>query len=88
MKRYGYAFVYGVDGFGADTAPALEEGIYLDFDKAFKHFCDLNKPLWKDNYFGDRKFENVEELCKYMYERDREPWLNMYLMVKVEIHKS
>lgn len=39
----GYTFVYGVDGFGADVAPAYEEGCYLDFEKAFNHLKELNK---------------------------------------------
>ena len=38
----GYVFTRGVDGFGADVAPAYEEGCYLDYDKAFKHLCELN----------------------------------------------
>lgn len=38
----GYVFVYGIDGFGADTAPAHEIGVYLDFDKAFKKLVELN----------------------------------------------
>jgi hypothetical protein len=49
----GYAFVYGVDGFGADTAPALEEGVYLDFDKAFEHLVKLNHKAIKS---GERYF--------------------------------
>lgn len=39
----GYAFIVGVDGFGADTAPAYEEGIYIDYDKALAHLCELNQ---------------------------------------------
>lgn len=38
----GYVFIYGVDGFGEDTAPAYEEGCYLNFDKAFAHLIELN----------------------------------------------
>lgn len=38
----GYVFTYGVDGFGADVAPAHEVGVYLDFDKAFKKLVELN----------------------------------------------
>lgn len=38
----GYVFTYGVDGFGADVAPAFEEGCYLNFDKAFAHLVELN----------------------------------------------
>lgn len=47
----GWIFTYGVDGFGADTAPAYEEGCYLDFDKAFKHLMKLNhKSILEDDY--------------------------------------
>ena len=45
----GWVFTYGVDGFGADTAPAYEEGCYLDFDKAFKHLIELNHEAIFDN---------------------------------------
>lgn len=45
----GWVFTYGVDGFGADVAPAHEEGLYLNFDKAFKRLCELNKQLFNDN---------------------------------------
>ena len=38
----GWVFTFGVDGFGADTAPAHEEGVYLNFDKAFARLCELN----------------------------------------------
>lgn len=38
----GYIFTYGVDGFGADVAPAHEEGCYLNFEKAFAHLMELN----------------------------------------------
>lgn len=38
-----YTFVRGVDGFGADIAPAYWEGAYLDYDKAYDHLCNLNK---------------------------------------------
>lgn len=49
----GYVFTYGVDGFGADTAPAFEEGCFLNFDKAFAHLIELNhKRILIDNSFG------------------------------------
>lgn len=44
----GYVFTYGVDGFGADVAPAYEEGCYLDYDKAFAHLCELNERALQD----------------------------------------
>lgn len=66
----GYAFVYGVDGFGADTAPALEKGVYLDFDKAFKRLVKLNhkaikkcdRHFYEDGYGDDFYPEDDEEL--------------------------
>lgn len=39
----GYTFVFGVDGFGADTAPAYEEGVFLNYEKAFAHFKTLTQ---------------------------------------------
>ena len=49
----GWVFTYGVDGFGADTAPAYEEGCYLDFDKAFKHLIELNhEAIFDNDYYG------------------------------------
>ena len=41
----GYVFTYGVDGFGADVAPAYECGCYLDYDKAFRKLCELNAEI-------------------------------------------
>lgn len=47
----GWIFTYGVDGFGADTSPAYEEGCYLNFDKAFKHLMELNhESIFDDDY--------------------------------------
>lgn len=48
----GYVFTYGVDGFGADTAPAFEEGCYLNFEKAFAHLVELNHNLMSKNPYG------------------------------------
>lgn len=42
----GYVFTFGVDGFGADVAPAFEEGCYLNFNKAFKHLIKLNHEMY------------------------------------------
>lgn len=39
----GYTFVFGVDGFGADVAPAYEEGVFLNYEKAFAHFKTLTQ---------------------------------------------
>ncbi len=49
----GYVFTYGVDGFGADTAPAYEQGCYLDYNKAFRRLCELNAAILEDS---DRVF--------------------------------
>lgn len=55
----GYVFTYGVDGFGADTAPAHEIGVYLDFDKAFKKLVELNHTeLENDMARGCRFYED------------------------------
>lgn len=49
----GYVFTYGVDGFGADTAPAYEEGCFLNFEKAFAHLVELNhEKILADNFHG------------------------------------
>lgn len=49
----GYAFIYGVDGFGEDTNPAYEEGVYLNYKKAFSHLVKLNTSAIKNR---DRDF--------------------------------
>lgn len=41
----GWVFIFGVDGFGEDVTPAHEEGIYLNFNKAFKRLCELNSKI-------------------------------------------
>ena len=45
----GYVFTYGVDGFGADVAPAHEFGVYLDFEKAFEKLVELNHDAIQNN---------------------------------------
>lgn len=47
----GWVFTFGVDGFGMDTAPAHEQGVYLDFDKAFAKLCELNAERIKEDFF-------------------------------------
>ena len=49
MKQTAWALVYGVDGFGADTAPALEEGIFLNRETALEHCIKLNLERLKEN---------------------------------------
>lgn len=64
-----YAFVYGVDGFGADTAPAYEEGVYLDYKKAFERQKELNAEAIQSN--PDRCFYEEgwgEDFCPDEYE--------------------
>ena len=65
-----YVFTYGVDGFGADTAPAYEAGIYLDYDKAFSKWMELEKnaaeiledegPVYKMGYQDDGYYDGDE----------------------------
>ena len=38
----GYTFVFGVDGFGYDVAPAYDQGVYLDYNKAYARLIELN----------------------------------------------
>jgi hypothetical protein len=49
MEQKVWALVYGVDGFGADTAPALEEGIFLSKEKALEHCIELNLAQLKED---------------------------------------
>ena len=49
MKQTAWALVYGVDGFGADIAPALEEGIFLNKKTALEHCIKLNLERLKEN---------------------------------------
>lgn len=93
----GFTFVYGVDGFGADVAPAYEEGFYLDFNKAFKKQMELNKNIFEEEgefeyytYNRDTKeeeyhiIEELDETCKKINTYD-EPPIGWYQLVKVEI---
>lgn len=68
MKKV-YTFVYGVDGFGADTAPAYEEGVYLDYKKALEKQKKLNAGIMKG--CPGRKFYEEgwgEDFCPNEYE--------------------
>lgn len=68
----GYVFTFGVDGFGADVAPAHTEGVYLDYDAAFKHLCKLNESaikndehtFYEDGYGEDHYPESDEAMAK------------------------
>ena len=81
----GYVFTYGVDGFGADIAPAHEEGVYLSYESAFNHLCELNAPL-KDNYHGPDFNGDIKKICKHILKYEYPP-LWMYSMEEIEIHE-
>lgn len=49
MTKKVWALVYGVDGFGADIAPALEEGIFLSKEEALEHCISLNLEQLENN---------------------------------------
>ena len=85
----GYVFTYGVDGFGADIAPANEEGCYLSFDKAFKHLCELNKEVHerhkKQGYCYNSDFDDdIEDACRKVLKYD-EPPFGYYSIEEVDI---
>ena len=66
----GYTFVYGVDGFGADVDPAYEEGIYLDYNKAYNHLKELTTQIIENEiqdeiiYIDDHEYKRDEILSK------------------------
>ena len=68
----GWVFVYGVDGFGEDIAPAHEEGCYTNFNKAFEHLMELNHDaivnaeydFYEEGYGIDSYPENDKELAE------------------------
>lgn len=82
MKVYGFTF--GVDGFGADEAPAFEERVYINRKKAFAHLMELNK----DNFKGWKEEscykKNLEQFCKE-YCIEQGPLLNFYSMYEIEV---
>ena len=71
----GYMFVYGVDGFGADVMPAEEEGVYLNFDRAFAHQCKLNAEVdseivfYEDGY-GEDYYPETDTILAKLDEED------------------
>lgn len=91
----GYAFCYGVDGFGADIAPALEEGIYTDLEKAFSHLIKLNHEMFSSGKYINcncrwNKTMSEEEINKtliYGTDFEDEPPYGMFAMYKVNIIK-
>ncbi|MDV3429614.1 MAG: hypothetical protein LIR50_21805 [Bacillota bacterium] len=82
----GYVFTYRVGGFGADIAPAHEEGVYLNYESAFNHLCALNAPLIKDNYYDLSYNGDVKEICKDII-KNVDPPLGMYSMEEIEIYE-
>ena len=92
----GYVFVYGVDGFGADTAPAHEEGVYLDYNKAFNHLVKLNKECMehhprdfytnRDEYNG-KLLKNIKDICELIISEYEEPPYGFYSMEEIEIYE-
>lgn len=80
-KKVGYVFTYGVDGFGADVAPATEEGFYTDFDKAFQRLVELNHEEIKKNC----DFFKKDEIAINKQFINEEPWYGMYAIEEIEI---
>lgn len=95
----GYVFTYGVDGFGADTAPAFKEGCYLNFDKAFMHLVELNHDavissdygFYEDGY-GIDYYPNSD--IELVHAEDTENWelfdklMSTHLIIdEIEINK-
>ena len=90
----GYIFVYGVDGFGEDTAPAYEEGVFLDCEKAWAHFKDLTERQLKETNrkFYERGYEeeethilhDLDEICERINDYDDPPF-GFYQMIEIEI---
>ena len=75
----GWVFVFGVDGFGADTAPAHEQGVYLNFDKAFTKLCELNfeqLELFDAEFYEDgyTKYEYPDDDLELKAAEDAEDW--------------
>lgn len=91
----GYVFTYGVDGFGADIAPAHEEGVYLDYNKAFQHLCELNNEsheereytFYEPGYAEDRYPETNIILKRAEEEKDWDAYeeeLNKHIITDIE----
>lgn len=77
----GYVFNYGVDGFGADVAPAHEIGCYLDFDKALEKCKELNQKEYNNNEWINEDY-TLEETC---IRENAEPLLGFYCIEEIEI---
>lgn len=85
----GYAFVFG-ERYG--VGPAYEEGVYLDYNKAFAHLVELNaaqltvfeSPVVDDD---DRQITDPEELSRYIVEEEEHPPISFYSIGEIEIHE-
>ena len=91
----GYVFTYGVDGFGADVAPAHEEGVYLDYNKAFQHLVELNESaiaecgrrFYEKGYGEDYYPETDTALAKLEEAEDWEAYekeLNKHILTNIK----
>ena len=90
----GYTFVYGVDGFGADVDPAYEEGIYLDYNKAYNHLKELTTQIIENEiqdeiiYIDDHEYKRneIEAICQALTFNATPPF-NFYAIIKVDIYE-
>lgn len=73
-----YVFCYGVDGFGADVAPAHEMGCYLDFNKALEKCMELNREEYEKCGFSND--DRLVEICL-----STEPLIDFYSIEEIEI---
>lgn len=75
----GYVFNYGVDGFGADVAPAHSVGCYLDYNKALEKCKKLNQREYDSSPWVKQDY-SLEEICL----RD-EPFIGFYSIEEINI---
>ena len=61
----GYAFTYGVDGFGNDIIPMFKEGIFLNYDEAYNRFKDLTQSALDSNTYKHIFYEVGYGECIY-----------------------
>ena len=77
MEKKVWALVFGVDGFGADTAPALEEGIFLNKEEALEHCIKLNLEQLKENECDIYEGKNDRKVAKKLALQE-EPYYGFY----------
>ena len=86
----GYVFTMGVDGFGEDTAPAHEFGVYLDFNKAFKKLVELNHEVIKKYDFyeedGEDFYPETDKELDDAFEKD--DWILFEKLMQKHIIKD